>query len=125
MEWGEINTLSFGEPLYPWPDTVYDPIEISIWEEEPGTGFPKYPPIWTTIATPSDSPTAVRVYPPGTILSMTNVIFLGTRNPLAPDCVEALNMDQERDFGGTIWSLDGGVTWEQSTFGADWHISPA
>lgn len=122
MEWGEINTLSFGEPFYPWPDTGYDPVEITIWEEEPGTGFPKYPPIWTTVVTPSDSPTVVRVYPPDTILAATNIIFLGMRNPLAPDRAEALDTDNWRHFGGTIWSRDGGLTWEEQSFEGDWHI---
>ena len=122
MEWGEINTLSLGEPFYPWPDTGYDPFEISIWEEEPGTGFPKYPPIWTTVVTPSDSPSVVRVYPPDTILAGTNIIFLGMRNPLAPDRAEALLTDNWRHFGGTIWSRDGGLTWEEQSFEGDWHI---
>lgn len=122
MEWGEINTNSFGEPFHPWPDTSYDPIEISIWEEDPGTNMPIYPPIWTTIVTPSDSPPAVRVYPPDTILSGTSIIFLGMRNPLAPDWAEGLNADGERDFGGTLISSNGGLTWEDYEVYGDWHI---
>lgn len=122
MEWGEINTNSFGEPFHPWPDTGYDSIEISIWEEDPGTNMPKYPSIWTTTTIPSDSPAVVRVYPPDTILSGTDIIFLGMRNPLAPDRAEGLNHDAQRDFGGTLLSTDGGLSWMDYEAYGDWHI---
>lgn len=30
MEWGEVNTISLGDPFYPWPDSTYDPIEVTM-----------------------------------------------------------------------------------------------
>jgi hypothetical protein len=30
LEWGEINTISLGDPFYPWPDSTYDPIEVTM-----------------------------------------------------------------------------------------------
>jgi hypothetical protein len=122
MEWGEINTLSLGEPLFPWPDADYDSFEISIWEEEPGTGLPKSPAIWSIMVFPTDSPAAVRVYPPATVISPTNIIFLGMRNPKAPDHAEGLNTDVRRDSAGTIISSDFGVSWSPYNVYGDWHI---
>jgi hypothetical protein len=122
MEWGEINTLSYGEPYFPWPDADYDSFEISVWEEEPGSGLPKFPAIWSIMVFPTDSPAAVRVYPPDTVISATNIIFLGMRNPKAPDHAEGLNTDVHRDSAGTIISSDFGVTWSPYTPYGDWHI---
>jgi hypothetical protein len=122
MEWGEVNTISLGEPFYPWPDPTYDPVEITMWEGDSATGLPSYPPIWTTVVTPSDSPPAVRVYPPDTVLSSSNIVFLGMRNPDRPDCAEGLAVDAQRDTGGTYLSMDGGQSWSVYSVYGDWHI---
>lgn len=122
MEWGEINTISLGDPFYPWPDPTYDPIEITVWEGDTGNELPVYPPIWTTVVTPSDSPSVVRVYPPDTILSSSSIIYLGMRNPQHPDRAEGLCVDGHRDFPGTYRSTDGGLTWQVDSGFGDWHI---
>ncbi|MFQ5906149.1 MAG: T9SS type A sorting domain-containing protein [bacterium] len=122
MEWGEINTVSRGDSFYPWPDSFYDPVEITVWEEEAGTGLPKYPPIWTTVVTPSDSPAVVRIYPPDTMLATTNYIFLGMRNHEYPDGAEGLCVDGHRDFADTYRSSNGGHTWSEYGAYGDWHI---
>ena len=122
MEWGEVNTISLGDPFYPWPDSTYDPIEVTMWEGDSITGLPVYPPVWTTVVTPSDSPGVVRVYPPDTVLSSSSLIFLGMRNPELPDHAEGLAVDAQRDTGGTYLSMNGGQSWSYYGGYADWHI---
>jgi hypothetical protein len=82
--WFAVNTVSKGEPGYPFPDPVYDPIQMGVWVDNNSDGNPDTPgddPAWGEIRTPGDSPSwVISVPPPCSHVGLGGILWAGFRN---------------------------------------------
>jgi hypothetical protein len=124
LVWGGINTVSKGEPYYPWPDPVYDPVEIAIYTDEDDDGIPDgNMPEWADTIAPDDDPWISFSPPYCSHLGQGGAVWVGFRNYLYPAGREALVVDPyPRDHYDT-WFYDPNTgSWYSYNGYGDWHI---
>jgi hypothetical protein len=116
-----VNTVSKGEPFYPWPDCYYDPIRLSAWCDEDDDGVPDAEPTWTAVVTPSDLPHWIGTYIPTCSFTCPfGKLWVGMEEILPGR--EGLTADPAPPVHSDCWYFDGGA-WHQGNLGVgDWHI---
>jgi hypothetical protein len=123
LVWAAVNTITQGEPFYPWPNAIYDSVEISAWEANPG-GMPTSMKLSELETVPTDDPSWV-IWVPDSMeaISTTGSIAVGFRqvNPSSAKR-EALATDGSRDFFNNYYSSNQGSNWFAYNAYGDWHI---
>lgn len=120
LAWAGVNTISRGEPYYPWPDPVYDPILIGAWTDNDLNGTPENKPVWSVNATPSDAPPWVVVkVPECTFLGAGGGVWVGMQN-LSPGR-EGMCVDPYPVKNSDGWYFSGS-TWYNYMLYGDYHI---
>jgi hypothetical protein len=118
LVWMGVNTVSAGEPFYPWPDPVYDPIMISAWTDDDLNGSPENTPAYEVEVTPTDMPWVTVEVPPCSFLGMGGTVWVGFQNK-SPGR-EGLCTDNVREHFDTYYFY--GTNWYMYTGYGDWHI---
>jgi hypothetical protein len=118
LAWVAVNTASKGEPFYPWPDAIYDPVEISAWTDENEDGRPDTMPVWADTLTPSDARWVAVEVPDGSFYGKGGRVWVGFKN-VEPGR-EGLVTDSSR-LNNDTWYFWKGVWTEYNAYG-DWHI---
>jgi hypothetical protein len=125
MVWGAVNTITAGEPFYPWPNAIYDPVELVAWEATPGgpkNGLVNKLAEWDTV--PTDDPSwIVWSLGPTEAISASGSIALGFRNTeISSARREGLATDNARNFFKNYYSYNLGNNWFSYSGYGDWHI---
>jgi hypothetical protein len=120
LAWAAVNTISRGEPYYPWPDPVYDPVRLQVFTDDDLNGTPGNDPVWYVDVRPADNPSwVIAEVPACEFLGAGGAVWLGMKN-LAPGR-EGVCTDPYPIKNSDGWYHTGSF-WYNSMLYGDYHI---